>query len=339
MKNFILSVIILILLIFSCGNEKLNNYEINNLYNELEELENKIKKEFQIINDLVLDVSNFTSRLYNKQVRNINKKDIFDINENGVLYKKRNDGGAAVFVSGYHKVDEKIINIVNLTEPLDSVFKAIMEYSYKNLDTNIVQIYYNDRHSYHRIYPFLDVIVQYEPNIDITKFNFYYLADKNHNPEKKVVWIYEPYLDPAGRGWMISCIAPVYHNDTLQGVLGVDIIIRKLISKFLKDKYNNVIIINKNGTLVASNNYISNLLYLPTSEGDGYFGTITENTYRPQSHKVINHKIKEFREYFIKSSSEEIKYHYINYNGQGYHFIANMIPEFDWFLIKIIISN
>lgn len=328
-----------IFIVFSCGGKKLQDDELKSYLNDLEELENILKKDFGTISNLMENAAEFTSQLYSRPIKNIPPNDIYEINENGVMYKKRNDGKSAIFVSGFHKVDDIIKRNVYITEPLDSIFKAIIDFSHKRLDSNIVQVYYNDRFSYNRIYPYLDVLVQFEPKIDITKFNFYYLADINHNPEKKAVWILEPYVDPAGRGWMISCIAPVYHNDTLEGVLGVDITIKNIISKYLNGKHNDVMIITKSGTIVAVNKYISDLLLLPPFEEHKYFGTIKENTLKSETHKVSNHKIKEFREYYNKLISEELVYYYIDYNRQNYHFISNTIPEFSWILVKTLITN
>ena len=74
--------------------------------------------------------------------------------------------------------------------------------------------------------PLLCVITSY--SIHYTKlyekmdsFNFYYLADAQHNPERKPVWT-GAYLDPAGHGWMTSCVVPVYRGDFLEGVTGLD---------------------------------------------------------------------------------------------------------------------
>ena len=48
-------------------------------------------------------------------------------------------------------------------------------------------------------------------------YNFYYEADKKHNPKKEPVWT-DVYLDPAGKGWMISLIAPIYKNRYLKEI-------------------------------------------------------------------------------------------------------------------------
>ena len=69
----------------------------------------------------------------------------------------------------------------------------------------------------------------YPADLDMGKFNFFYLADARHNPDRKTVWT-GVYLDPAGQGWMLSCIAPVYCRDTLKGVVGLDVTFPELVN-------------------------------------------------------------------------------------------------------------
>ena len=96
-------------------------------------------------------------------------------------------------------------------------------------DSWIQQVYFNTHDSLNVIYPFFDVGSQYAADVDIPKFNFFYLADEKHNPARKPVWT-PVYLDPAGQGWMLSVIAPVYKNDSLVGVAGADVTIDKLVN-------------------------------------------------------------------------------------------------------------
>ena len=96
-------------------------------------------------------------------------------------------------------------------------------------DSWIQQVYFNTHDSLNVIYPFFDVGSQYAADVDIPKFNFFYLADEQHNPARNPVWT-PVYLDPAGQGWMLSVIAPVYKNDSLVGVAGADVTIDKLVN-------------------------------------------------------------------------------------------------------------
>ena len=66
--------------------------------------------------------------------------------------------------------------------------------------------------------------------MNVPEFNFYYQADADHNPLRKPVWT-EVYIDPAGQGWMISCIAPVYRDGFMEAVVGLDITTKTIIER------------------------------------------------------------------------------------------------------------
>ncbi|MFY0532539.1 sensor histidine kinase [Nannocystis pusilla] len=64
----------------------------------------------------------------------------------------------------------------------------------------------------------------------------------------------DAYVDPAGQGWMVSCIAPVYRGDFLEGVIGLDITTKTIIAEVLElqlpwSGYG--VLIGKDGTLLA----------------------------------------------------------------------------------------
>lgn len=79
-----------------------------------------------------------------------------------------------------------------------------------------------------RYYPFIEQPWEvYPAELDMGDFNFFYLADEENNPDRKTLWT-GVYLDPAGQGWMLSCISPVYHGDTLKGVVGLDVTLQRV---------------------------------------------------------------------------------------------------------------
>jgi hypothetical protein len=93
----------------------------------------------------------------------------------------------------------------------------------------VVASYFNadEPAAMNRYYPFIGKPWEvYPKEVSMREFNFYYLADAVHNPERKTVWT-GVYLDPAGQGWMLSCISPVYYGDTLKGVVGLDLTRRR----------------------------------------------------------------------------------------------------------------
>jgi hypothetical protein len=100
----------------------------------------------------------------------------------------------------------------------------------KEREPMIASVYFNSWDSYNRIYPWIQTNAQYPSNIAIPSYNFYYLADAEHTPTRGVRWT-DVYLDPAGHGWMMSAIAPVYRQDFLEGVVGVDITVGDLLKE------------------------------------------------------------------------------------------------------------
>lgn len=123
---------------------------------------------------------------------------------------------------------------VYLTEFLDERFRSIAA-----SNPYAIQLYLNTASQITRGMPFIegeyvwvDGPAQFPRDMDLSSFDFYYLADAAHNPAREPVWT-ELYWDPAGLGWMVSSIAPVYHDDTLMGVAGIDITLGKMIDDII----------------------------------------------------------------------------------------------------------
>jgi len=337
MRKLVLLLQLLLMFLFSCGNQGgLNDRECQDNINKIKEISDKINKDYKDISEEVYNLAKFTESLYlNKdkyKPRNIN---IYKLSKEGVFYKTVDDGGAAVYVSSFLPISDNKKNIVYFTEPLDSVLKEII-FKYRNRgDSAIVQAYYNDKNSYNRIYPFIDVLLQYEPDMEIPSFNFYYLADEKQNPGKKAVWVNEPYVDPAGRGWMVSAIAPVYFNNELQGVVGLDVTVRTIIDKYLSAS-NDLLISDKNGVLVAADEYITNLLNFNPLKDHKYFETVKSDTYRPDDYNLIKHKNKELRMLFEKIIKNGSVYEFIKYENSNLHIFSEKIKELDWYVLKVV---
>lgn len=209
-----------------------------------------------------------------------------DYAPDGIYHTVRDDGGSAVFYSGIVPVGSAEQDKVWRTLRLDPVMKTITQ-----SDPLIAQIYLNTHDSLNRIYPWFDVLAIYPPKMDIPSYNFYYEADAAHNPERKVVWT-DSYVDPAGSGWMVSAIAPVYASarpDFLEGVVGIDITVNTIIDQVLDidlegDGY--AILVSRDGTILA---------LPPAGEADlgvselldhGYEEAIREDTFKPDSFNI-----------------------------------------------------
>jgi signal transduction histidine kinase len=178
----------------------------------------------------------------------LEKPDRYALAPNGVYQSRRNDGGSAVYYSGLVPVGPAEQEKVRRSAALDPLMKQI-----KALNPLVVQIYLNTRDSMNRIFPYTEGVTQFPAKMDITRFNFYYEADAAHDPTRAPVWT-DVYLDPAGQGWLASCIAPVYQGDVLEAVVGLDVTVGTIARRVLDlqlpwGAYG--VLVGKNGSLIA----------------------------------------------------------------------------------------
>ena len=144
---------------------------------------------------------------------------------NGVFYSRSDDGRAASFyANSTPPTQQDHVKALRLSQ-IDPLMRSI-----RDANPLVSALYFNSWDSYNRIYPFFMTPEQYPHDMVIPDYNFYYLADARHNPEREVVWT-DVYLDPAGQGWMMSAVAPVYRGDFLEGVVGLDITVGQMLSE------------------------------------------------------------------------------------------------------------
>lgn len=143
----------------------------------------------------------------------------------GVRYSPNDNGGAAVFYSAATPPDRHDLQKIAKLRLLEPLMKEI-----EGRNPLVASLYFNSWDSFNHIYPWFFTLDQYPTDMDIPKYNFYYLADAEHNPSRGVVWT-DVYLDPAGHGWMMSATAPVYSGDFLEGVVGIDITVSGILEQ------------------------------------------------------------------------------------------------------------
>lgn len=132
------------------------------------------------------------------------------------------------------QVSPELMTEIRLTEFMDLKFRSIAA-----SNPYAVQLYLNTKSQISRGMPFIDgeylwvdATAQFDVKMDLPTYDFYFLADESHNPARETVWT-ELYWDPAGLGWMVSSIAPVYRGDELMGVVGIDITLGKMIDEVI----------------------------------------------------------------------------------------------------------
>jgi hypothetical protein len=256
----------------------------------------------------------------------------YRLEENGVLHRP----GAvdadlpAVFVSGAVEVDDRVLTIVKGTESIDSALVETVKSS-----ELVVQAYYNDRNSYNRIYPPFDVLDQYAPGGSTPDYNFYYLADEKHNPDRKSTWIQAPYVDPAGRGWMVSCLAPVYRNEALEGVCGLDITVEALVRDLDLEESNDLyVVVSNDGTVVAAGEKMSRVLRLPYLKRHRYVDTVRSDTLRTDDYNLLKSSSSAIREMIddltVKGRAETS----LDLDGQKWQVRSASLTRLDWHVLE-----
>ncbi|WXL26892.1 ATP-binding protein [Ectopseudomonas mendocina] len=175
------------------------------------------------------------------------------VTEDGVFYTSTDNGRAASFYANSTPLAKQDHGKALRLSQLDPLMK-----SFHASTPRIASLYFNSWDSYNRIYPFFMTPKQYPHDMVIPDYNFYYLADAKHNPERKVVWT-DVYLDPAGMGWMLSSIAPVYTDDFLEGVVGMDFTVGQILEgidtlqvpwdgySMLVDRDGNILVLPRDG--------------------------------------------------------------------------------------------
>ncbi len=217
----------------------------------------------------------------------------------GVFYTTR--GGVndtASFYSGFVPIGPEQQDKVWRTARLDHTMRHL-----KAASPLVQQVYLNTWDSYNRIYPYFDVRKQYAPRMNIPSYNFYYEADAKHNPRRKVVWT-DAYVDPAGSGWMVSAIAPVYAGGKLEAVVGMDLTVDTVIDRILSLNLpwqGYAMLIGRDGTILAMPPAGEKDLGLSELKDHHYDQAIHSDTFKPDQFNIASHpRLKELADAVAK---------------------------------------
>ncbi|MGB5131536.1 MAG: ATP-binding protein, partial [Steroidobacteraceae bacterium] len=207
--------------------------------------------------------------------------------ESGALTTAGDDGGAAVFYSAMTTKGPAQYDKLARLAAIDPLLRDITD-----ANPLIVQAYINTQDSMTRIWPWIDTAGRFDPRMDMRAFNFYYEADSGHNPRRSVVWT-DAYVDPAGQGWMVSAIAPVYRGDFLEGVVGADVTLDRIIGNVLRTDFpweGFLLLIGKDGTLLALTSQGEQLFSLTELTAHDYDEVIRADTFKPEEFNVYRRK-------------------------------------------------
>jgi len=260
----------------------------------------------------------------------------FAVSNNGMYYKTNNNGGSSLVVSKDTVLSDELKTKITKTEFFDRTFKSLVEF-----DDDIVAVYFNSYTNFNRYYPFLDNVHQaFPPNINMQNYNFYYEADKKHNPEKKVVWT-DVYLDPAGQGWLLSAIVPIYKGEFLEGVTGIDLTVNKFIKNFLDIEFpheGKSFILNENGKIVAMPKDIEKILNIKEVDTYNYSKneTIDKTILKSDKFNIFYHEDKELANTFNSLINYNTDIDFVIIKGEKYLLFSTKAEKMSWYIITLI---
>jgi len=300
-----------------------------------------LENEANIISDKLSTISRINTQLQREHEKLFENPSVFglpngnpkfNIAPNGVFYKE-NKIGSSLYYSSKTKITEKEKQKAIFTEAMDISLKSVVD-----INPNIVASYFNSWDDMNRLYPFIDdVAKQYGEHIHMEDYNFYYLADNKHNPTKKATWT-SAYLDPAGNGWMLSSLVPIYNNGFLEGVTGLDISIDVFVKNVLDKKlpYNaNLFMVDEKGMIIAMSEEIEHLLGLKELKEHLYTDAILKTVEKPEEFNLITNK-SDSAKHFKNIIENNIKEASFGLNGKDYLVYEQDVNETGWKLLVLI---
>ena len=251
--------------------------------------------------------------------------------KHGLLYNPNYENCSAGVLTGYTRIDDNLEEKLFKSELIEEKFIDIYN-SYAEID----QVYINDKNGLLRIFPGIDVLINVFPKGNLSAFNFYYLANEIHNKEKKAIWINRPYLDPAGRAWIISLIVPSYNdNNELLGVLGFDMVITNLRKQYLKK---NMFLVNSDGNLIAFDNSLTDIFEIISLDKSSYYEMVMKEKYLCNSYNLSKNKDIVIRELFNNIIQNEGSYFKYKIDNE-YIVVVEKVDVIDSYLVELILAN
>nr|MBI1231744.1 cysteine protease [Cytophagales bacterium] len=331
MKYSFFLLIVLLIISFGCNSE--GRFDNDAEFELLDSIIKTVEVELIPLQNEIERLAVFSSQLYASEDSLVSKanKEKF-ISDKAGWFRTANEtrDESTVFVSLMASDWDTSINEVYLTEPLDREFKRIVE-----KHPMVAQVYYNSRNQLSRLFPPYDLVNTIAPDIDVTAFNFFYLGNEANNPMKKHLWIDEIYIDPAGRGWIMSIIHPVYYESDFKGVLGMDITLSDLMRYFLAKFEQNLVIIDKNGTIVAGSNSAIEALSMPPLKNHTYVQTILADNFRKEDFNLFRSKSKEVRQMAAKFLLEKENVFVFQLEGYAYRAYCRKMDLVNWYLLNL----
>jgi class 3 adenylate cyclase len=252
---------------------------------------------------------------------------------NGNAYKAEPREGGSLVLPARVPLDGEQRQLAQLTEAFDPLMERVV----REQPDLVTGVYFNSASSLNRYVPALpDVANLFDPSVDARQFSFYYVADAAHDPEGLPRWT-EPYLDPAGKGWVVTCAVPIRVGGRVLGVTGIDValdaLLRQLAESSLPDG-GSALLASREGMLLALGKGLRGPLQTEGTHPSGIARPTTSEVNPAESLRVDRFGGPELRSYFARAlaskaapgePAEELVM------GQGSYLVSSaVLPETGW---------
>lgn len=259
----------------------------------------------------------------------------FGQHANGAYYKLNDNGGASLYYANTTPIGPAQRRKAYCTEALDPLLKSIVDTS-----PLVTQAYFNTWDDMNRLYPFMpDAPAQYGPAIRMEDFNFYYQADARNNPQRLPVWT-GAYYDPAGQGWMVSLIVPVYKGGFLEGVTGLDVTVDSFASNILNLKMPwraHTLMVDDRGMVLAMQPGVEDVLKLREQTAAAAPPTSSEAV--QQNASLMIRGDDQVRRQLTQFFESKQRIGNLQVDGMDYLMSQETVPQTGWRMISLIEKN
>jgi len=256
---------------------------------------------------------------------------------NGTNYQSNRKEGSGLFYPINAPMSPRQRLIGERTASLDPLYQHMVTQI-----PNVVAAYYNTWDNTNRLYPYIEKVwEQYPPVLQMTDFNFYYMADSLHDPKRTTNWT-GAYLDPAGQGWMVSCVAPVYLGDSLKGVVGLDLTIANLVSGLLSLSFPwgaSAFLADDSGMILAMPPKVEEALGLQELKGHVYSEAIRKEQLKPQDYSLFLNPDSSLSRRFRAMYRDRDSVQSLVLKGEEVFLIQRRIPQTGWRIFLMARSN
>ncbi|HAF30483.1 MAG TPA: hypothetical protein DCG75_15685 [Bacteroidales bacterium] len=320
-------ILILISFLSSCNNQHEEDINLKHL-NYIAE---SINKDLEMIRN---EMSNLASSLqykipFDKEIREFSEKK-YHYRPGEILFCTYSISQSAVYYPANRTITDELKKTIVNSESLDTLFSN----SIAKIPL-LSQVYFLDTNSFLRIYPYIDVVNYLKNSVDLRNLIAYQTSYKNPFIQDKAYWANQPFADPYGRGWIISCTEPVYYRDQFMGILSGDITLRSMKNKYFSSGTQFLLLIDREGQIICCTKEAAKMANVPPLREFNYYKPVTENVYIFNTPSLTEHKNKSFSN-AIKSLLAGKKKESFYLDSKNYTIYKSQIPETDWLLLKII---